>query len=155
LTRIHLRLTHPVPQRLPVDPRPAGHPGHRALPLTGLLPDLAHHPHGPLTHLVRILPRRWHDSHLRKARSLQRTRGGSLASPHAPCVPGARPSSSTARPSRNTLSPNSNIVSKSRPTSGCSARRASIGKRPDSIIASIASCDSKYSSLLTPVSCWA
>src|SRR5690606_23595532 len=39
---------------------------------------LEHHPHGPLTQLVGILLRCWHDSHLRKVRSLQRTRGGSL-----------------------------------------------------------------------------
>jgi hypothetical protein len=46
--------------------------------LSGLLPDLEHHPHGPLTDLIRVLLRRWHDSHLRKVASLQRTRGGSL-----------------------------------------------------------------------------
>ena len=46
--------------------------------LAGLLPDLKNHPHGPLADLIRVLPRCWHDSYLRKVESLQRTRGGSL-----------------------------------------------------------------------------
>src|SRR5690606_24726824 len=78
---------HPPPPDVPssatspVDPQPARHPGHRAPPLTGLLPDLEHHPYGPLTQLVGTLLRCWHDSHLRKVRSLQRTQGSSWASP--------------------------------------------------------------------------
>src|SRR5207248_3518695 len=76
---VDLRLAYPVTQRLPVDTQPVRHPGDRPLLLPGLLPDLEHHPHGPLTDLIRVLLRCWHDSHLRKVGSLQRTRGGSAA----------------------------------------------------------------------------
>ena len=51
---VDLRLAYPVPQRLPVDPQLVGHPGHRTHLLPGLLPNLEHHPHGPLTQLVGV-----------------------------------------------------------------------------------------------------
>src|SRR5690606_1730878 len=80
LAGVDLRLPDPVTQSLPVDTQPASDPGNRTVLLPGLLPDLERHPHGPLTDLVRVLLRCWHDSYLRKVRSLQRTRGGSTRS---------------------------------------------------------------------------
>lgn len=77
LAAVDLRLLDPVSERLTVDPQLVRDPGDRPVRLPGLLPDLEHHPHGPLTDLVRVLLRCWHDSYLRKVGSLQRTRGGS------------------------------------------------------------------------------
>src|SRR6266508_2342905 len=100
----------PVTQRFPVDTQPVRHPGDRPLLLAGLLPDLEHHPHGPLTDLVRVLLRCWHDSYLRKVGSLQRTRGGSTPRsctsqdccrpPTTPAAGSRRASGSTARAPR-------------------------------------------------------
>jgi hypothetical protein len=78
LPRIDLRLTDPTTQRLPVDTQLGRDRRDRSLTTPRLPLDLDHHPHGPIPQLVRVLPRCWHDSHLCRLRSLQKTRGGSL-----------------------------------------------------------------------------
>src|SRR5689334_3626321 len=65
LATVDLRLLDPVPQGLPVDAQLVRHPSDGSLLLPGLLPDLEHHPHRPLTDLIRILLRCWHDSYPR------------------------------------------------------------------------------------------
>src|SRR6476646_6759418 len=44
LTRIHVRLVHPLTDRLHPEAQLASHPLHRPVTLPGLLPDLAHQP---------------------------------------------------------------------------------------------------------------
>src|SRR5690606_35295522 len=75
---VDLALPDPVTQRLPINTQPVSDPGDRTVLLPCLLPVPEHHPHGPLTDLIRVLPRCWHDSYPRKVGSLHRTRGGSL-----------------------------------------------------------------------------
>src|SRR6266511_37954 len=131
LATVDLGLPDPVTQRFPVDAQPIRYPGDRPLLLAGLLPDLAHHPHGPLTDLVRVLLRCWHDSYLRKVGSLQRTRGGSMARWVLP-VPGGPRKTTLSRLATKSRVPRWAMVSRLRPRAGSksnSSRDLRAGKR--------------------------
>src|SRR5512132_4118354 len=75
---IPLGLTDPQANRLGLRAQLLSDRADR-LPLRPVLAlVLEHHPHGPLTQLVRVLPLPWHRSILLKGWSLHRTRGGSI-----------------------------------------------------------------------------
>src|SRR5829696_9781037 len=74
---IPLGLTDPQANRLGLRPELLSDRADR-LPLRPVLALVVeHHPHGPLTQPVRVLPLPWHRSILLKGWSLHRTRGGS------------------------------------------------------------------------------
>ena len=79
-TRVDLNTPTPTPQRVGVHPHPLTDAMHRRVQRQALvlISTLEHKPHGPLSQLIGIPPRCWHDSTLPWDQSLHKTRGDSL-----------------------------------------------------------------------------